>query len=163
MHAIPYAAWVALVSIVGSVAPGAAPLDAAAELCEPPACVRISHNLLMNPPVTSVAEGAVVEWRTLGAHHWIVESGDDGGCLSFSLSEDRAYYRVSFLASEGVLYAIHKVPSGDFVPVACRGAFELPNGLWALRYSCALHGRAGGVGLLLVAAAPPELPSGLLP
>lgn len=148
MHTLPLAAWAALVGLVGA----GAPADVATPACDAPTCHSVSHGFVMGPPLLAVQSGTAVEWRGNG-HHWFVESGTGGGCLSFKLSPDRSSYRLLFVVEDDELYAVHALPDGETQVLPCTGAITLPNGMIALRYSCALHAREGGLGLLLVTAA----------
>ncbi len=148
LHALPYAAWAAVVSLVSSVAPGSAPADLPA--CEAPRCVPIGHAIIMTSPLAAVGAGMSVEWRIGSGLHWIVESGTTGGCLAFELGPSSPAYRVKLVESDGILYGVHEFPDGRTRGIPCANATRLPNDAWALSYRCALHAREGGVGLLLV-------------
>jgi hypothetical protein len=128
---------------------GGVPAGIADMPCEPPECTVVTHGLMFSPLVSVVDAGNAVEWRTPAGTHWLIESGTSGGCLGFKLEQDDPY-RAFFIIDNDELYVAHTLPTGGVEIEQCRNAFSLPNGMMALRYSCGLHAREGGFGLLLV-------------
>ena len=111
-----------------------------------PACDAIGHNFAFAPPVTYVDSGSWVTWHSFDGIH-TASDADYRGAFCFNAeftnnSPGRAYFAIF----DGALYAMSE---GDLL-LRCDGwsATALPDGSFALEYTCIYHNRMSGTLLI---------------
>lgn len=97
-----------------------------------PTCTVFAHTEQFVPAVTQVDSGSTVTWHSLDSGH----SASDGNDLCFNTFFNLRDGRATFVIAGGALYAAGE---GDaFEP--CPSASALPDGSFALDYTCLFHG-----------------------